>query len=369
MQYQTLQINGTYSFAQNIKNLKIGDLVKLRINKNNIINSEAIGVYDINNQKIGYVPYKPTQINIKSKYTISKIQMNQRNPLLLISTPIDKSNFIQSQPQILKNKNETILKLNNEELNIFKKSLLKKNINLINFGIIYNDLNFIDLLIETDDTKKIIFNLITKKYYEDNIFIYDEFYKFKLIPFNIFQPFQIHRLENYLDKKYKSIYDLLKIKKVIEFKKNINLIFEKIVNSNLILFNNIVNNVYLNIYIKYLLSNNYIYYTDKITHINQDNFIYFKNMFNNLKASTISYNHEIKSYCEIDFYDDINIININTNLNLNLNMDNNYILELLLNLIISNKKIINIYNPINGIIFRLEPPQYIIDILFNLLKI
>jgi len=50
-------------------------------------------------------------------------------------------------------------------------------------------------------------------------------------------------------------------------------------------------------------------------------------------------------------------------------MDNNYILELLLNLIISNKKIINIYNPINGIIFRLEPPQYIIDILFNLLKI
>ena len=45
MQY--IQIDGTFTYAQNIKELKIGDIIKLRINPSNRINKDAIGAYTL----------------------------------------------------------------------------------------------------------------------------------------------------------------------------------------------------------------------------------------------------------------------------------------------------------------------------------
>jgi hypothetical protein len=75
----------------------------------------------------------------------------------------------------------------------------------------------------------------------------------------------------------------------------------------------------------------------------------FKNNFENLKIGGICYNHTLKRYCDIDLYNDDNIIDIST-----IKITKEYYKELLIKLIISNKKIINIFNPITGILFTKE---------------
>ena len=54
------------------------------------------------------------------------------------------------------------------------------------------------------------FYTVTKEYYDNNIFKYDELYELNIIPRNIFIPFQIHRMEIYIEKNYKPIEKLLK---------------------------------------------------------------------------------------------------------------------------------------------------------------
>ena len=98
---QTLQITGTTTYADNIKNLKIGDNVKLIKNPTNKINADAIGVYTIDGLKIGYTPFKESQINIKSKYTVSKINLINHPPLVLLSYNFESSNFIKIEPEYI----------------------------------------------------------------------------------------------------------------------------------------------------------------------------------------------------------------------------------------------------------------------------
>ena len=99
---QTLQITGTTTYAENIKNLKIGDRVKLLRNPDNKISAEAVGVYTFNgSQKVGYIPFKESQINIKSKFTVSKINLLLHPPLLLLTYEFEPSNIIQVEPLFL----------------------------------------------------------------------------------------------------------------------------------------------------------------------------------------------------------------------------------------------------------------------------
>ena len=84
----------------------------------------------------------------------------------------------------------------------------------------------------------------SKQYYDKNIFKYNEFYKFGLISKCIYQPFQIHRLEKYLEYNYKSIKKFILTNK-ITFNKINNIIsnnllknnFEQIESTDLILLN------------------------------------------------------------------------------------------------------------------------------------
>lgn len=355
---QTLQITGTTTYAENIRNLKIGDTVKLVRNPNNKISVDAVGVYTLSGIKVGYVPFKDSQIDIKSKYTVSKINLILHPPLLLLSYEFEPSNFIQIEPQcILELRDNNVIDINND-VKSFKKYLKVSGIDIENIGITYQDDNYINLQMDNE-----IFYTVTKSYYEKNIFKYDEFYNYKLVPKCIYQQFQIHRLEIYLKRKYKSINSLLnkKLKKIddIEFTENkfepINTgkIFSNLTNEQLsnliklIVQYNINPNEYYNpkLYFKLISNIEFDYNLEKFKYDLEK----FKNIFNELKIGGICYNHNYKKYCYIDLYDDNNIIDISTKI-----INNQYLTELIIKLIISNKNIINIFNPITGILYTQE---------------
>lgn len=312
---QSIQINGTFTFAENIKNLKIGEQIKLIKNPNNKINNEAIGAYTMDGKKIGYIPFTSNQINIKSKCYVSKINLSQLNPILLIDFELEMSNFITKFSY--ENK---IIKINDSlsnDINKFKKFLEKAGNKIDNINVTYLDENFINLQIDS-----YIFYTVTRKYYEENIFKYDEFYKLNLIPHCIYLPFQIHRLECYIERNYKSINELLKSKKIKK------VLSEYISENNLIKINENINSY-----------------------------------FNNLKTENFCYNHEIKSYCNIDFYNDENLVEIYKN-----EIEEKYLIVVILKSIIANKKYINIYNPKDEIIYKLEISDEIKENIFDLIK-
>ena len=60
-----IQIDGTFTYNDNIKELRLGDDIKLLANPNNKFNPEAIGAYTLENKKIGYIPFTK---NLTSNY-------------------------------------------------------------------------------------------------------------------------------------------------------------------------------------------------------------------------------------------------------------------------------------------------------------
>lgn len=397
---QSIQIDGTYTFADNIKSLKIGEQIKLISNPSNRLNSEAIGAYTLYGNKIGYVPFKINQIDIKAKYTVTKINLTQENPILLISRQFEQANFIQVEPEFIKlvkyktNKNIKQSQDIKNDLKHFSIYLTKAGNEIESLNITYQDLNYINLEVKTLDSN-ITFWTVTKKYYEENIFKYDEFYKFKLIPKCIYQQFQIHRLEDYLKIKYKPIDKLLKMKKFklesLE-KANIFELFDKIKEINygfdviqtlelkIIKKYDITGQVYnqeqldnlIKLIIQYNVSQNHYYEPfNYLAHINSHQkftFNYdideFVNIFNEIKLGGLCYNHELKYYCQIDLYDDINIIEISNDKSIS----KEKMIELILKLVIANKSIINLYNPIEGLIYRLEIPELIRNKISNIIS-
>ena len=280
---QEIQIDGIFTYIENVKNLKLGDKVKLKLNQNNRINKEAVGVYtDKTNLKIGYIPFKSSQLDINQEYKVEKIHLNQKNLLVTISREFSVSNFL-NKSEINNNNDDNLFKLYVEDLKVFKKNL-EKNFLVIKCEIIYCDDNFINLLVKTN-TESNIYYLVTRKYYEENVFIYDEFFNFNLIPLNIFKLFSIHRLEVYIENNYKSI-DEIKKKKIIEF-----------IDKN-----------------KFELSP---------ININIEDFT----------KTDLCYSHKLKAYCSIDYYNKDAIISKQEDL-----------VNLILKMVISNRSILYIYN-------------------------
>jgi hypothetical protein len=394
---QSIQIDGIYTYLSNIKNLKIGDPIKLSPNPNNRLNAEAIGAYTLTGLKIGYVPFKSNQIDLKAKYIVTNIKLSQNNPILLISREFEQSNFIQSIPPFIElNNKPKFNKLLNDQIKHFSNYLIKSGNQILAIDVTHQDENFINLLIKIFE-EEITFYTVTKKYYEENIFKYDEFYKFKLMPKCIYQPFQIHRLEIYLEKYYKSIDQLLKMRKfkldsliksnIFESFEEINQInfgFQKKNINNLklikksdisgIVYNHTQLNYLIQLIIQYNINQNEYYNPEKylrIIHNNPNmNFIIkpkldeLINVFNNIKLGGLCYNHNLKYYCYINLYDDINIIDIWIN---NIITKEKFI-ELLIKLVISNKQIINLYNPIDGIIQYIEIPELIRNNILNIIS-
>jgi hypothetical protein len=275
---QEIQIDGIFTYIENVKNLKLGDKVRLKLNQNNRINKEAVGVYtDKTNLKIGYIPFKASQLDITQEYKVEKIHLNQKNLLVTISREFLVSNFLKKIDD--NNNDENLKKLYNEDLKVFRKNL-ERNFSVTRCEIIYCDDNFINLLVENN-----IYNLVTRKYYEQNVFIYDEFYNFNLIPFNIFKLFSIHRLEVYIENSYKSIDEIKKKKIIDEINKNR---FE-------------LNPVDINI--------------------------------EDFTKTDLCYSHKLKAYCNVDYYNKDAIISKQDDL-----------VNLILKMVISDRLLLYIYN-------------------------
>ena len=317
-----IQIDGLFTYADNVKTLKIGDKIKLIPNPNNQINVNAIGAYTLDNKKIGYIPFNINQININLIYTVSKISLNQNNPLLLISINFDNTNFI-----LINNQSNISTKIINDDVTHFKKYLERNGHTIQDIYISYMDDDYINLTIKSDDNE-VVFNTVSKKYYESNIFKYEEFYKYKLIPHCIYQSFLIHRLESYIIKKYKYIDKIIKNKKKKLIQLNLNF---DIININPIHNYNNINDCYD-----------------------------FLNLFENIIPTSLCYNHNIKAYCNIDFYNNDTIFDIISN------NEYNNIEIYLIKLLISNKKNMVLYNPLLGKIYKLELNEIILNKLHNL---
>jgi hypothetical protein len=399
---QQIEINGIFTYIDNIKTLKLDDQIKLLPNPNNKMSKDAIGAYTLTGKKIGYVPFTTSQIDINGKYIVSKIKLNQISPAVTISIEFNTCNFIHCEPLCISQLKLSQLsndKLPNDLVNDLKQfgKYLEKSGNKVNRISVYEyNESFITLCISTHTTNN-IFYTVTKQYYDKNIFKYNEFYKFGLTNKCIYQPFQIHRLEKYLEYNYKSIKKCIltnkitfnKIKNTISKITNIllknNYGFEQIESTDLILLNKstltaIINPPYTEDFIKllvqYLLGNiqqdntlQELYNPNNLLKLLNKNEIklddfniqYLLNMFINLKIGGICYNHKYKLYCTIDLYDDNNIIEI-ANIN---EISELYLIELLIKLIISEKQIINIYNPITGILFYLDISTQIKDSIIN----
>jgi len=348
---QSIQLTGTTTYADNIKSLRLGDTVKIIRNLNNKISSDAIGAYNLNGLKVGYVPFKDTQINIKNTYTVAKINLIHHPPIVLLSCDFEVSNFIQVEPTCILYERKNNIITTTDGVKTFKKYAQASGITVDKIGITFSDINYINLQMNDN-----LFYTVTKAYYEKNIFIYDEFFKFKLTPKCIYQPFQIHRLEKYLELKYKTITSLLSKKINID---NLDFIETKFDIINKKIFNNLSDEQELNLMkltVQYNIEPNEYYnpqtyyklISDDIIDINYDLGKLY-NHFNDLKIGGLCYNHTFKRYCNIDLYDDNNIIDVSTR-----KINKEYYKELLIKLIISNKNIINVFNPITGILYSQE---------------
>ena len=164
---QTIQIDGTYTYIDNIRKLRIGDKIKLKQNPFNRINKDSVGAYTLSGSKIGYIPFKSSQININGTYIVSKINLTQHNPILLITIDFPQFNTIHCEPICMKN-----IKIKNfDNNNIIIKNELKSDINnFIKFlekeGHIIQNIKvceltdlFITLLIETPETTNYFFTI------------------------------------------------------------------------------------------------------------------------------------------------------------------------------------------------------------------
>jgi hypothetical protein len=359
---QIIQLDGIYTYLNNVKDLKLNEKVKLIINKNNRINPNAIGVYTLNHKKLGYIPYTINQINIDNIYKISKINLNKNNLQVLINCDTDLLNYIKFEPEYIKNLkyNSNIIKSEiDSELIKFQKYLKQNKIQIKNLGITYIDDNFIN--ISLDDN---IFYTVTKKYYDENVFKYDDFFENKLIPLQIYELFKIHRLEIYIKKNYKTIEEKIKSKniklKILE-EFNINMNKISLDSNNCINDNNLIFNTKISILeaINSSMVGNISYQT-----ININNLL---NHYINISEGGIFYNHQLKTYCEIDFFNSDTIIEINS-FSENTNKIKKYILILLVKLAIADKNKIDIFNPEDNSIISIEIISEVKSRLFKLLN-
>jgi hypothetical protein len=379
---QSIQIDGTYTYSDNIKELKLGDQVKLYRNPSNRMNADAIGAYTFSGKKIGYVPFKSNQIDLKAKYIVSKIQLSQANPILLISMDWPNTNYIHCEPGCVTKKkllNPSISDVPDsmvQDLKKFAKSLGKSGYVIKKIGICELSDSYITLSFQTPDSTH-YFYTVTKSFYEQNIFKYDEFYKFGLIPKCIYIPWQTHRLEKYLELSYKPASKLFSGKKYswdnlmqLEVFAGLDLIslsgpncsMESVQSDDLVLFDtkSIPKQVEKSDLLNWAKLTIQYNTSSRIPHYNPDNLIpgsaipldlsKLESMFDNLEPGGLSYNHKLQSYCPIDLSDPINIVEITCEKEIT----QKYFIELVGKLVISNKQIINVLNPFQGILFRLE---------------
>ena len=190
------QIEGVKSFIDNLKEIKLNDKVFLKRNMNNSISKEAIGIYLINKKKIGYAPFIYSQhIHLDLEYNIININLSKKE--IIIGCSYQETNYF----EILKPDNSNINIDEQHDLQLFKKKLEIMGLNISTINVLYADDYFIDIKIISNNISNIYYT-VTKKYYDNYLIKYTEFFDHKLIKYNVYRPFFTHRLEEYIIKSY-----------------------------------------------------------------------------------------------------------------------------------------------------------------------
>jgi hypothetical protein len=363
----TYKLLGIYSFADNLKKVNIDDQVILKSEKLNIKSKNAIGVYTIDNKKIGYLPTENyNEINFfNDAYKISKLFLNKDYPLVEISRVYCKNNCINNVEYPYEKKIKYEYVLINITKNLQKsvigleKYLETKKIKVKSSAIIYNDDNYINILIEISKGFE-QFECITLKYFKENIDRYEELNENKLIENIFFKELLFYRLECYYEKNYKSSLSYPQITNN-ELLNYVNNIIEEQVHEKLELKNDKINNILLiKLYLRYLFHNNNEYilkYINKTINKNYNNvdeamtliIPNYKILIEliikyNLEIGKFTYNHKYEIYDYIDFTNDLSVFIISEEFNINY----------LYNVLLTKKENLIIYNPIMGFFLKIN---------------
>ena len=351
------KILGIYSFANNIKNVKVNDEVIIKNEKYNIKSKNAIGVYSKDNKKLGYFPIeKQNEVELfKNSYKISNIVFNKEFSVLEISRLFQEKNSIDCYFPYEKQLKYEYKKIDGYENKILalEKYLLTKKIKIKKIIVIYADDNFINILIETANKKIEQFQTITFKYFQDNYSTFEEFEENQLIDNLFYRDFMFYRLECYIDKNYVNIMDYHYFDNYTVY----NLKQEKIHEDLEINNDKIDILLVINMYMKYLINNDDFYllkfinnnlktnYQDVKTAMSKliTNYELIKNDYN-LTLGKLTYDHKLKIYEYIDFVNEDSVFVIGK-------IYETYYLH---NLYLTNKKNLIVYLPLEGKTIRLN---------------
>lgn len=357
------KVLGIYSFADNLKDIKLNDSVVLKKEKYNIKSETAIGVYLSENKKIGYLPNENID-NVelfKNSFKVSKISLHQLNPILEISRYYDPKNSLDNiePPYIKKIKYDyTIVEIPNKlnkEIDNLIKYLGTKKIKILKAAVLYYDNNYINLCLETNKGIETFYS-VTYNYFNANIDKYEELLEYDLIDNTFYRDLLFYRLECYYESNYKNISDIPVINNFNINKSNIDVLEILIEDIDIILLTKL--------YINYLITNNSDYllkYTNKFankiyTSVDKilkkiiPNYHVLKTFYEtyDLKLGKFSYDHKYNIYSYIEFYNSTSIIIISEQIDL-FNIFNCYLL---------NKNKIIYYNPEKGLINIIDLDHY-----------
>jgi hypothetical protein len=361
------KILGIFSFADNLKNMNINDPVILKNEIYNIKSKNAIGIYSIDDKKLGYLPTE-SKDEIKSfndSYKISKIVLNQDYPILEISRSYPKINFLVNieYPEEKKIKYEYVLVDITPELSravvSLEKYLMTKKIKVKRTAITYVDNNYINIIIEVNKGFQ-TFQCITHNYFKNNTDKYDELYENDLIENIFYRPLLSYRLECYYENNYKSILDFTEIKSppILSLVSTISTYIEhkpldlSLDHVDILLF--------VKLYIKYIVSNNNFYILKYINQITNNNFTncntaikyicpnykLLDDIINKYKfeIGNFRYDHKYKIYAYVDYINEDTVFIIADDFKVN------YLYLPYL----TGKTNINIYNPKEGTILKIN---------------
>ena len=351
------KVLGIFSFADNLNKVKIDDQVILRSEKFNIKSKDAIGVYTLDNKKLGYLPTenKSEITNFNNAYKISALVLNKEYPNVEISRYYPKKNYLENieypYEKIIKYDYKLVdisTELEHAVINL-QKYLLTKKIKVKRSAVIYSDDNFVNLLLEVSKGIQ-QFQTVTLKYFKENEDKYEELFENKLIDNTIYRNLMIYRLECYYETNYTNIMAMPSIKDPNILNCLDNVINETIHEPLDILKSKHDIILLVKLYLKYLITKNDFYIVKYLDNIEMRKIIKNYKILNeiidkfNLTLGNFTYDHKLKIYEYIDFIsNDYSFIIADE-------FKNNYLYQCYL----SNTKKIIIYNPINGTIMKMD---------------
>ena len=354
---------GIYSFADTLKKINIDDKVILKSEHYNIKSKNAIGVYTIDNKKIGYLPIEnQNEINFyNNAYKISNLILNKDYPLVQISRSYSENNYFENieYPYEKKIKYEYVLVNISKELQKsiigLEKYLKTKKIKVKKTAVIYCDDYYINILLEVSKNIE-QFECITLKYFKENIDRYEELNENKLIENTFFKELLFYRLECYFEKNYNSPLKYPQITNIYLLNYN-NTIVEEQVHDKLELKNNKIDNLLIiKLYLRYLFHNNseYIlkYNNNEYDDVNKTmqkiipNYTVINEVIKkyNFELGNFTYNYKYEMYEYIDFTNESSVVVISDEFNINY----------LYNVLLTKKSNLIVYNPLMGLFIKIN---------------